>query len=160
MSAGARQKNGKQKAKRGRPPRWESPGLRDPKERIDQSKGTTRRVRHGHDDDHKLGFYQGALREVIDSAREALSVHLLTGDAFPMDVIPRNDELDDPESENPRRYIKWKKMIDGFFAAALAKNKDALALGKLFLDVMLHSAEGVHTSSNPQDYKWHSYCSM
>lgn len=58
------------------------------------------------------------------------------------------------------------KMIDGFFNAALEKNSDALALSKLFLDLMLfldpmlHSAEGVHTRSNPQDYKWHPYCSM
>lgn len=52
------------------------------------------------------------------------------------------------------------KMIDGFFNAALEKNSDALALSKLFLDPMLHSAEGVHTRSNPQDYKWHPYCSM
>lgn len=103
MSADALKK-GKQKANRGQPPRWKSPGLRDAKGGIEQPEGVTQQVCHGHHSNHKVGHYEGALWEVIDSAREALSVYLLTEDPFPMDVILQNDELD--ELENPRRTIK------------------------------------------------------
>ena len=62
-----------------------------------------------------------------------------------MDEVVRNDQRDGAELENPRRVIKWKMMIDGFFNTALEKNEDALALSKSFLDLMLCSAEGVYT---------------
>ena len=66
-----------------------------------------------------------------------------------MDEVTRNDQCDGTKLENPRRAIKWKKMIDGFFDAALKKNQDALQLGTLFLDLMLCSAEGVCTKIQP-----------
>jgi len=135
VSANARKK---QKGKRGQPRKWKSP----PPE---EGSGQPQRVRNGHPNNHKVGHYEGPLREVIDSAREALSVYLLTEDPFPMDEVVRNDQRDGAELENPRRAIKWKKMIDGFFNTALEKNEDALALSKSFLDLMLCSAEGVYT---------------
>ena len=86
-------------------------------------------MRNGHHNNHKVGHYEGPLREVIDSAREALSVYLLTEDPFPMDEVARNDQRHSTESVHPKRAIKWQKMIDGFFNTALEKNEDALALG-------------------------------
>jgi hypothetical protein len=86
-------------------------------------------VRSGHPDNHKVAHYEGPLQEVIDSAREALTVYLLTEDPFPADEIARNDQRPSMESEEPRRSIKWKKRIDGFFNAALEENEDASALG-------------------------------
>ena len=62
-----------------------------------------------------------------------------------MDEVAQNDQCDGAVSEHPRRAIKWKKMIDGFFNTALEKNEDALALGKSFVDLILCSAEGVYT---------------
>ena len=134
MSANAK----KQKGKRGRPRKWRSPPPED-------GSGQPQRVRNGNSNNHKVGHYAGALREVIDSAQEALSVYLLTEDPFPMDEVLRNDQCGVTESENPKRSIMWKKMIDGFFNAALEKNEDALMLGKSLLDLMLRSAEVVYT---------------
>ena len=108
-----------------------------------------KRMRNGHPSNCRVGHYEGPLREVIDSAREALSVYLLTEEPFPMDEVLRNDQRDDTESENPKRAIKWRKVIDGFFNTALEKNADALALGKLFIILMLCSAEGVYTKIQP-----------
>ena len=62
-----------------------------------------------------------------------------------MDEVPQNDQCDGAALEHPKRAIKWKKMIDGLFNTALEKNEDALALGKSFIDLTLHSAEGVYT---------------
>ena len=86
-------------------------------------------MRSGHTDDNKVGHYEGPLREVIDSTREALTIYLLTEDPFLVDEIARNDQHPNTESENTRRPIKWKKKIDGFFNAALEENEDAIALG-------------------------------
>ena len=134
MSANAK----KQKAKRGRPCKWRSPPPED-------GSGQPQQVRNGNPNNHKVGHYAGALQEVIDSAQEALSVYLLTEDPFPMDEVPRNDQHGVTESENPKRSIMWKKIIDGFFNTALEKNDDALVLGKSLLDLMLCSAEVVYT---------------
>jgi hypothetical protein len=92
-----------------------------------------KQMRNGHLSHYKVGHYDGPLQEVIDSAQEALSVYLLTEDPFPMDEVPRNDQCNGTESENPKGAISWKKIIDGFFNAALRKNEDALALGKLYI---------------------------
>ena len=119
MSTNAKKKR---KGKSGRPHKWKSP----PPE---EESGQPQRVRTGHPNNHKVGHYEGPLREVIDSAREALSVYLLTEDPFPMDEVARNDQRDGTELENPKRAIRWKKMIDGFFNAALEKNQDASVLG-------------------------------
>lgn len=120
-----------------------------------------RRVRNGHASDQKMSHYQGPLREVIDSAREALSVYLLTEDPFPMDEITRNDQRNGTESVNPKGTIRWKKRIDRFFNAALEKNEDALALGMLFfkLDPML-LLKGCPQRSDPHDHTCHPFCSM
>jgi len=147
MSADAAKK-GKQKVKRGRPHKFTSPS-KDAEDRSDQPRETMQRVRNRHSNNNKVGHYDGPLREVIDSAREALSVYLLTEDPFPMDEVNRNDQYDGTESENPRRAIKWKKMIDGFFDTALKNNKDASKLGTSFLDLMSCSAEGVCTKIRP-----------
>ena len=77
--------------------------------------------------------------------QEALSFYLLTEDPFLMDEVTQNDQCDGTKLENPQRAIKWKKMIDRFFDAVLKRNKDALKLGTLFLDLMPCSAEGVCT---------------
>ena len=106
-------------------------------------------MRNAHLSNYKVGYYDGPLQEVIDSAQEALSVYLLTEDPFPMDEVPRNDQRNGRESEDPKGVIKWKKIIDGFFNTALRKNEDALALGKLFIDLMLCSAEGVYMKIQP-----------
>ena len=146
----------KQKTKRGRPGKWGNPP-KDAEEGSDQPQAQEKmqRVYNGHTNDQRISYYQGALREVIDSAREALSVYLLTEDPFPMDEITRNDQRNGTESVNPKGTIRWKKKIDRFFNAALEKNEDALALGTLFfkLDLMLHAAEGVSTKiRSPQSH--------
>jgi hypothetical protein len=151
VSAAARTQR-KQKDTRGRPQKWKGPPLQGHEEGTDQPQ---QRMRQGHSDSHKVGHYEGPLREVIDSAREALFVYLLTEDPFPMDEAPRNDQL---ASETTKRAIKWKKMIDGFFNAALQKNEDALALGKLLLD-LIHTPLSTQRS-DPQDHECHPFCSM
>jgi hypothetical protein len=128
----------KQKGKRGRPLKWKSPAP-------EEGNGQPQRVRSGNLNDNRVGHYEGPLREVLDSAREALVVYLLTEDAFPTDEVLRNDQRHGEESERPRSAIKWKKRVDEFFNTALEKNLDAMALGKSFVDLMLCSAEGVYT---------------
>ena len=147
MSADA-VKKGKQKVKKGWPLKFASP-LKDTEEGSDQPCEAMQWVHNRHSNNHKVGHYDGPLQEVIDSAQEALSVYLLMEEPFPMDEVTRNDQCDGTKSENPKRAIKWKKKIDGFFNAALEKNKDALELGTLFLDLMLCFAEGVCTKIRP-----------
>ena len=127
-----------QKGKRGRPLKWRSPAP-------EEGSGQPQQVCGGNPNNNRVGHYEGPLQEVIDSARQALSVYLLTEDPFPMDEVAQNDQRDGAASEHPRRAIKWKKMIDGFFNTALEKNEDALALGTSFLDLILCSSEGVYT---------------
>ena len=123
--------------------------MQNGEEGSDQTRKKVQRVRNRHSNNNKVGHYDSPLQEVINSAREALSVYLLTEDPFLMDEVTRNDQCDGTESENPKRAIKWKRMIDGFFDAALKGNKDALKLGTLSLDLMRCSAEGVCTQIRP-----------
>lgn len=148
MSADSRKK-AKPKSKRGRPNIWKNTP-EGAEAGSDQPQDIVQRVRIGNSNNHKVGHYEGPLREVIDTAREALSVYLLTEDAFPVDDVARNDERDGTESEHPRRAVKWKKRVDKFFNDALEMNEDALALGKLFIDLVSHSAEGVYTDPLPK----------
>ena len=158
MSAYAKRK-GQSKAARDRPHTGKSLPLQDAEERSDRPRERSQRTRNGHSNQHKVGHYGGPLQEVIDSAREALVVYLLTQDPFPTDEVVRNDQRDGTESE---KAMKWKQMLDGFFKAALEKNADALAIGELFSDLISHSAalKEFTNSSDPQRHTIHPFCSM
>ena len=137
-------KKGKNKVKKGQPCKLTSP-LQNGEGGSDQPCKKVQWVRNRHSNNNKVGHYDGPLQEVIDSAQEALSVYLLTEDPFPMDEVTQSDQCDGTKSENLKRAIKWKRMINGFFDAALKGNKDALKYGMLSLNLMWCSAEGVCT---------------
>ena len=61
--------------------------LQNGEEGSDQTCEKVQRVRNRHSNNNKVGHYDGPLREVIDSAQEALSVYLLTEDPFLMDEV-------------------------------------------------------------------------
>ena len=96
--------------------------------------------------------------------QEAFVIYFLTQDPFPMDEVTQNDQHDGPELENPKRVMRWKRVVNKLFKAALEKYEDALAIGELSLDLISHSAvlKGCTNGSDPQGHNslhlWLQWC--